>query len=65
MHTGDQKFVGTDLIQQKGRLVAPWPDGKAITKNFSLILPEPIGLSAAPLQAFATWILHEASAKPT
>lgn len=45
---------------EQGRLVAPWPDGKAITKNFCLVLPEPIALSGGPLQAFAQWILHEA-----
>lgn len=51
-------YIGTELEQ--GRLVAPWPEGKAITKNFCLVLPEPIGLSEAPVQAFAEWILHEA-----
>ena len=51
-------YIGAELEQ--GRLVAPWPDGKAITKNFCLVLPEPIELSEAPLQAFAKWILHEA-----
>jgi len=51
-------YVGAELEQ--GRLVAPWPDGKAITKNFCLVLPEPIELSEAPLQAFAKWILDEA-----
>ncbi|WP_287881841.1 LysR substrate-binding domain-containing protein [Aquitalea sp.] len=45
---------------EQGRLVAPWPDGKAITKKFCLVLPEPIELSEGPLQAFAQWILHEA-----
>ena len=51
-------YIGAELEQ--GRLVAPWPDGKAITKNFCLVLPEPIELSEAPLQAFAKWILQEA-----
>jgi DNA-binding transcriptional LysR family regulator len=51
-------YIGTELKQ--GRLVAPWPDGKAITKNFCLVLPEPIELSEGPLQAFAKWILAEA-----
>ncbi|MFM0074442.1 LysR substrate-binding domain-containing protein [Paraburkholderia sediminicola] len=51
-------YIGAELEQ--GRLVAPWPDGKAITKNFCLVLPEPIELSEGPLQAFAKWILHEA-----
>ncbi|WP_144109779.1 LysR substrate-binding domain-containing protein [Paraburkholderia sp. BCC1886] len=51
-------YIGAEL--QQGRLVAPWPDGKAITKNFCLVLPEPIELSEGPLQAFAKWILDEA-----
>jgi DNA-binding transcriptional LysR family regulator len=51
-------YVGAELEQ--GRLVAPWPDGQAVAKNFCLVLPEPIELSEAPLQAFAKWILHEA-----
>lgn len=55
-------YVGTELEQ--GRLVAPWPDGKAITKNFCLVLPEPVELSEEPLQAFAKWILHEARTEP-
>jgi hypothetical protein len=37
-----------------------WPDSTTITKNFCPVLPEPIELSEAPLQAFAQWILHEA-----
>ena len=51
-------YIATELEQ--GRLVAPWPDGKAIAKNFCLILPEPIELSSLPLQTFANWILQEA-----
>ena len=51
-------YIGAELEQ--GRLVAPWPDGKAVAKNFCLVLPEPIELSEAPLQAFAKWILDEA-----
>lgn len=43
-----------------GRLVAPWPEGKAISKTFCLIFPESIGLSGEPVQAFAQWILDEA-----
>lgn len=50
-------YIGTELEQ--GRLVAPWPVGKGVAKNFSLVLLEPIELSAGPLQAFATWILDE------
>ncbi|MFL9870782.1 LysR substrate-binding domain-containing protein [Paraburkholderia megapolitana] len=51
-------YVEAEL--EESRLVAPWPDGKAITKNFCLVLPEPIELSEAPVQAFARWILEEA-----
>ncbi len=51
-------YVEAELEQ--GRLVAPWPDGKSIAKNFCLVLPEPVELSEAPLQAFANWILQEA-----
>jgi DNA-binding transcriptional LysR family regulator len=51
-------YVEAELEQ--GRLVAPWPEGQAIAKNFCLVLPEPVELSEAPLQAFAKWILHEA-----
>ncbi|WP_417070434.1 LysR substrate-binding domain-containing protein [Niveibacterium terrae] len=43
-----------------GSLIAPWPEGKTISKTFCLILPEPIELSAEPIQAFAQWILDEA-----
>jgi DNA-binding transcriptional LysR family regulator len=51
-------YVEAELEQ--GRLVAPWPEGQAVAKNFCLVLPEPVELSEAPLQAFAKWILHEA-----
>ena len=51
-------YIGAELEQ--GRLIAPWPDGKAITKKFCLVLSDPIELSEAPLQAFAKWILDEA-----
>lgn len=51
-------YIETELAQ--GRLAAPWPDGKTISKTFSLILPEPIGLSREPIRAFAQWILDEA-----
>ncbi|MBL3950346.1 LysR family transcriptional regulator, partial [Bacteroides thetaiotaomicron] len=51
-------YIGSELEQ--GRLVAPWPDGKAVTKNFCLVLPEPIELSEGPVQAFAEWVLGEA-----
>lgn len=51
-------YVETELA--RGRLVAPWPEGKTIAKTFCLILPESIGLSSEPIQAFAQWILDEA-----
>lgn len=51
-------YVEAELAQ--GRLVAPWPDGKSISKTFCLVLPEPIGLSGEPVQAFAQWLLGEA-----
>ena len=51
-------YVETELAQ--GRLVAPWPDGKTISKTFCLVLPEPIGLSREPIQSFAQWVLDEA-----
>ncbi|NLP63782.1 LysR substrate-binding domain-containing protein [Paraburkholderia sacchari] len=51
-------YVGTELEQ--GRLVAPWPDGKGVVKNFCLVLPESIESSAGPLRAFANWMLDEA-----
>ncbi|WP_310632904.1 LysR substrate-binding domain-containing protein [Paraburkholderia sp.] len=51
-------YVGAELEQ--GRLIAPWPDGKGIAKNFCLVLPEPIESSEGPIQAFAQWLLEEA-----
>ncbi|VVD61090.1 LysR family transcriptional regulator [Pandoraea iniqua] len=51
-------YIETELAQ--GRLVAPWPDAKAITKTFCLVLPDPIELSEPPVQAFAKWLLDEA-----
>lgn len=51
-------YIGAELEQ--GRLVAPWPDSESVAKNFCLVLPEPIELSEAPLQAFAKWLLDEA-----
>ncbi|VVE42889.1 LysR family transcriptional regulator [Pandoraea horticolens] len=51
-------YIGAELEQ--GRLVAPWPDGKALTKNFCLVLPESMELSERPVQAFSKWILEEA-----
>lgn len=51
-------YVETELA--RGRLVAPWPEGKTIAKTFCLILPASIGLSSEPIQAFAQWILDEA-----
>ena len=51
-------YVDAELEQ--GRLVAPWPAGRSVTKNFCLVLPEPIELAQGPLQAFATWMLNDA-----
>ncbi|MNY45225.1 DNA-binding transcriptional activator GcvA [compost metagenome] len=51
-------YVETELAS--GNLIAPWPEGKAISKTFCLILPEPIGLSREPIQAFSQWLLDEA-----
>ncbi|VVD80932.1 LysR family transcriptional regulator [Pandoraea capi] len=51
-------YVGAELEQ--GRLVAPWPKDKAVSKHFCLVLPEPIALSQGPVQAFAHWLLDEA-----
>lgn len=57
-------YIETELAE--GRLVSPWPEGQSISKTFCLILPEPIPLSAGPLQAFAHWLLEEAqSSNPT
>lgn len=53
-------YVETELAQ--GRLVAPWPQGKAVSKTFCLVLSEPIGLIAGPVQAFAHWLQDEARA---
>lgn len=51
-------YVETELAQ--GRLVAPWPEGKTVSKTFCLVLPQSIGSSGEPMQAFARWILDEA-----
>jgi DNA-binding transcriptional LysR family regulator len=51
-------YVEAELTD--GRLVAPWPDGRSISKTFCLVLPKPIGLSDDPVQAFANWLLEEA-----
>jgi len=56
-------YVETELAS--GRLVAPWPEGKTISKTFCLILPGPIGLSDSPVQAFARWIQDEAKETAT
>jgi len=52
-------YVETELAS--GRLIAPWPEGKTISKTFCLIVPEPLGLSRAPIQAFGQWLLDEAT----
>jgi len=51
-------YVEAELKQ--GRLVAPWPEGKTIAKNFCLVVPGPAALSDGPLQAFANWLMKEA-----
>lgn len=51
-------YVEAELAD--GRLVAPWPDAVSIAKTFCLILPEPIRLSEAPVQAFAQWLVRQA-----
>ncbi|MET3602064.1 DNA-binding transcriptional LysR family regulator [Martelella mangrovi] len=51
-------YIETELAE--GRLVAPWPDGRSISKTFCLVLPEPIRLSEGPVQVFANWLLAEA-----
>ncbi len=56
-------YVENELVL--GKLVAPWPEGKTISKTFSLILPESIGLSEQPIQAFAKWIQDEAKRTAT
>jgi DNA-binding transcriptional LysR family regulator len=54
-------YVEAELAQ--GRLVAPWPQEKNVAKTFCLVLPEPLELSRAPIQAFAHWLLEEAQVK--
>ncbi len=51
-------YIEAELRQ--GRLVAPWPDGRTISKRYCLVLPEPVALTSAALQAFAQWLLEEA-----
>lgn len=54
-------YVEAELAN--GRLVAPWPEGRSISKTFCLVLPEPVRLSDGPLQTFADWILEEAKGR--
>ncbi|MEG5267025.1 LysR substrate-binding domain-containing protein [Pseudomonas sp. JDS28PS106] len=54
-------YVETELDQ--GRLVAPWPQEKNVSKTFCLVLPEPLELSRAPLQTFAHWLCDQARGK--
>jgi len=51
-------YVETELEQ--GRLVAPWPQGEAVSKTFCLVLPEPMGLTPRPVKTFSRWLLEEA-----
>jgi DNA-binding transcriptional LysR family regulator len=53
-------YVEAELTD--GPLVAPWPEGRSISKTFSLILPGPIPLSDGPIQVFAKWLIKEAHA---
>lgn len=53
-------YVEAELAD--GRLIAPWPEGTSIAKTFCLVMPEPISMSEAPVQAFAEWLLGEAKA---
>lgn len=53
-------YVEAELAE--GRLAAPWPEGRSISKTFCFVLPEPIRLSDGPAQAFAQWIVDEAKA---
>lgn len=52
-------YIAAEVAQ--GRLITPWPDSRSVTKRFCLVLPDPIELSASPMQAFARWLLDEAS----
>ncbi|MEC5344816.1 LysR substrate-binding domain-containing protein [Brenneria populi] len=56
-------YVETELAS--GRLISPWPAGKSISKTFCLILPEPLGLSDEPIDAFAQWLMDEAKKAAT
>jgi len=51
-------YVEAELAE--GRLVAPWPLSRSVSKTFCLVLPEPIGLTAGPVKTFAQWLLDEA-----
>lgn len=51
-------YVETELAS--GSLIAPWPEGKTISKTFCLIVPEPLELSSPPIQSFGLWLLDEA-----
>ena len=49
-------YIEAELEQ--GRLVAPWPDGKTISKSFCLVLPEPIALNEAQQTAWESAANH-------
>lgn len=55
-------YVETELAQ--GRLVAPWPEGRTVTKTFCLVLPSPIDLCSAPVKTFTRWLLEETVPAP-
>lgn len=51
-------YVEAELAQ--GRLVAPGPHDRSISKTFCLVLPEPVQLGSEAIKAFAQWLLEEA-----
>ncbi len=53
-------YVEADLA--RGDLVAPWPEGKTVSKTFSLVMPQALPACTAALQCFAQWLLAEARA---
>ncbi|WJV63406.1 LysR substrate-binding domain-containing protein [Pectobacteriaceae bacterium C52] len=44
----------------EGKLVAPWPEAKTVTKNFCLVLPGTAAQNEGALTAFREWLLEEA-----
>lgn len=52
-------YVEAELAQ--GHLVAPWPEGKTVSKTFCLVLPGPAELCTEPIKVFAQWLVEEAA----